>query len=90
MDKQLNGEEVELLKTFIEEFFDYDELQKAGFWKGIKKNECELQAERIRTFFGLKTIYEYRVEPMAAHISYVDGYRLKDEPFVTVLPSIYE
>jgi len=84
------GGKDELLKNFIEEFFDYDELQKVGFWKGISKTDYKSQAERICKYFGLKTIYEYGAEPMKAHLTYAKGHRPKDEPFVTEFTSIYE
>ena len=84
------GGKEELLKNFIEEFFDYNGLQKVGFWKGISKTDYKAQAERICKYFGLKTIYEYGAEPTKAHLTYVKGHRPKDEPFVTEFPSIYE
>jgi hypothetical protein len=84
------GGKEELLKNFIEEFFDYNELQKVGFWKGISKTDYKAQAERICKYFGLNTIYEYGAEPMKAHLTYAKRHRPKDEPFVTEFPSIYE
>ena len=84
------GSKEELLKNFIEEFFDYDELQKVGFWKGITKTDYKAQAERICKYFGLKTIYEYGAKPMKAHLTYTKGHRSKHQPFVTEFPSIYE
>ena len=88
MTKEKKAED--LLKNFIEEFFDYDELQKVGFWKGISKTDYKAQAERICKYFGFKTIYEYGAQPMKAHLTYAKGHRTKDEPFVTEFPSIYE
>ena len=79
----------ELLKNFIEEFFDFDELEKVGLFKGINKTDYKGQAKRLCRFFGLKTIYEYRAKPMRAHITYTKGHRPKNEPFVTEIPSIY-
>jgi hypothetical protein len=85
-----NTNQDQLLKSFIEEFFDYDALQKVGFWNGISKDNYQAQAERICQYFGLKTIYEYGAEPIKAHLTYPKGQRPKGEPFVTELKSIYE
>ena len=88
--KEYEDDNEKLLKNFIEEFFDYDELQKVGFWGRISKTDYKKQAERICKYFGLKTIYEYGSEPIKAHLTYAKGDRPDDEPFVTESPSIYE
>ncbi len=80
-----------LLKNFLEEFFDFTELKKAGlFDKTFKKNDYQKQADRLCTFFGFKTIYEYGSREIRCHLSYVDSEKSKKEPFVTVIPNIYE
>jgi len=48
------------LKQFLEDKFCFESLKKAGFFKGIRKNDYEGQALRICTFFGYKSIYEYK------------------------------
>ena len=49
------------LKSFIEQNFDFYELQKIGFWyRGTKKNDYEAQANRICEFFDQISIYQYQ------------------------------
>jgi hypothetical protein len=79
-------EDKELLKKFMQEFFPFAEFKKAGLFTKEMKNDYNAQAEKICTFLGLKSIYEYRKETIRCHIS---------EPnpkgnFITVIPSIYE
>lgn len=88
-----------LLKSFLEEHFDFQTLKKVGFFsKKIKKKDIHAQAERICHLFGYKTIYEYGSKEIRAHLSYAgqrplhineDG-ELKQEPFVTIIKNIYE
>jgi hypothetical protein len=69
-----------LLKNFLEEHFDFDELKKVGlFDKTIKRKDYEKQAERICEYFGFETVYQYGFETIQAHITYENR---KDEPFV--------
>lgn len=79
-----------LLKRFIEELFCFDDLLEVGMFTEEMRNDYEAQAERICKYFGLKTIYEYRAEEIRCHVTYVEGHRPEGEPFVTVIPSIYE
>ena len=79
-----------LLKKFLEEFFDFEELKKTGFYNTtIKKTDYEAQSDRICKFFGYKTVYEFGAKTLSAHISYAEA-RPEDEPFLTVFKSIYE
>lgn len=78
----------ELLETFIKEFFAFDELVLVGFFKEEMRNDYEAQAKRICSYFGFESVYEYGNIEVKAHLSYV-GERPKDEPFVTVIESIY-
>lgn len=97
--KALN-ESDQLLKNFLEEFFDFYTLKKSGFFpKDMKKSDIHGQSERICKFLGLKTIYEYGAEKIRCHISYAEGYRplhvnkqgkLKEEPFITEIGGIYD
>lgn len=84
----LSGDD--LLKSFMKEFFHFPSMVKAGIFKKEMKNDYKAQSERICQFLGLKTIYEYGSEEISAHLSYVKGKRPQGEPFVTVIPSIYE
>lgn len=93
----------ETLKNFMLEHFDFDGLKKVGFYgKEIKRKDYKAQAERVCTFFGYKTVYEYGTEEIRCHISYGSGPaglgserplnvsetgELQPEPFVTVLKS---
>ena len=86
------------LKNFILEHFDFDGLKECGLFKDVKRSDYQSQSHKICKFFGLKTIYEYGATEIKAHISFADGRpmhinedgELKSEPFVTVIPSIYE
>jgi uncharacterized protein with ParB-like and HNH nuclease domain len=89
-----------LLKDFMEDRFDYASLKKAGFYgKHIKRNDYKAQAAKVCEFFGYKTVYEYGAKELQAHLTYAEGERplyvnregqLCEEPFVTVIKSIYE
>jgi len=79
----------ELLTKFMQEFFPFAELKKVGFFTKEMKNDYQAQADRVCEFFGYKTVYEYGADEVRCHLSYV-GERPEDEPFVTVIPSIYE
>jgi hypothetical protein len=65
-------------------------LKKIGFYKGIKKDDYQAQADRICEFFGYETVYEHGAKTTVAHISYAEGHRPEGEPFWSVFPSIYE
>jgi len=84
-----------VLKRFMKEFFPFGPLCKAGFFTKEMKNDYEAQAERVCKRFGYKTVYEYGSKEVRCHITYgtfskEDGFRPNDEPFVTVIPSIYD
>lgn len=88
-----------LLKSFLEEHFDFYALREIGFFKGIKKSDIHAQAERICRFFGYNTLYEYGAKETRAHLTYAEGKRplhvnesgeLKEEPFVTVFGGVYD
>lgn len=97
--KKLN-ESDQLLKNFLNEFFDFYTLRKVGFFpKDMKKSDIQDQAERICKHFGYKTVYEYGATKIRAHISYADGHRpqhidesgeLQQEPFIIEIGGIYE
>jgi len=77
----------ELLKSFIKEFFDFNGLCKAGlFTKDIRK-DYNKQAEILCNFLGLESIYEYGAKEIRCHISEALP---NNNPFITVIPSIYE
>lgn len=83
-------EKDEVLKTFMKENFDFKSLLKAGFFTKEMKNDYKAQSERICHFFGYKTVYEYGAEEIRCHISYANGKRPPNEPFVTIIPSLYD
>jgi hypothetical protein len=87
-DKPLSKEK--LLKKFMKEFFNFNELQKAGFFTKEMKNDYPAQAERICHFFGYKSVFEYGSEEIRCHISYAKGNRPEGEGFITIIPNIYE
>lgn len=67
-------EEEEGLKSFMENYFDFDALKEAGFYnKGIKLNDYKKQAERICYFFGLDSVFDYMMigHGVGCHISEV-------------------
>ena len=81
----------ELLKSFLLEHFDFNELKKVGlFNKEIKSKDYEKQADRICEFFGLETIYQYGFNEVKAHITYANGFRPENEPFVTRIKPWHE
>jgi hypothetical protein len=95
------GEKEQLLKDFLEEFFDFDGLREVGFYdESIKRNDYQRQADRICRFFGYETVYEYGAKELRCHISFGDpdcpsgmstGKRPKGyEDFVTVIGGIYD
>jgi hypothetical protein len=84
-----NISEEEVLKKFIKEHFPFSAMKQAGFFTKEMKEDYTAQAERICTFFGFESIYEYGKEELHCHISYA-GERPKDKPFITVINTINE
>lgn len=90
--------EKDTLKNFLLEQFDFDGLKECGLFKGIKRNEYQKQADKICKYFGLNSIFEYGSKEVSAHLSFVGGRpmhinengELKEEPFLTVIPNIYD
>lgn len=78
-----------VLERFMNEFFPFRNFLKIGFFTKEMKGDYRAQAKRVCDFLGYETVYEYRSKEIRVHISYAEGKRPKDEPFVTVLPSIY-
>lgn len=93
------------LKNFMLEQFDFDGLKEIGLFKGIKRNDYKSQAKKVCEFFGFKSVYEYGAIEVRAHLSYGDEHsglgndrplhvdengKLKEEPFITDIKSIYE
>lgn len=89
---EIDESEEGVLKRFMEEFFDFDALKKAGFYpKGMKRKDYKTQAERICYYFGFKTVYEWGAKEVGPYnLSYADGHRPPGEPFVNIAPSIYD
>lgn len=60
MDQKLSPErKVELLQSFMEEFFPFDEFLEMGFFLKEMKEDYEAQSNRVCEYFGYKTVYEY-------------------------------
>lgn len=84
------GKDPALLKRFMQEFFPWTLLKKAGFFTPEMKGNYYAQAVRVCKWMGLKSIYEYRSKEVICHLTYVEGKRPEGEGFITVIPSIYE
>lgn len=86
------------LERFMQEHFPYAEFKKIGFFNKEMKGDYKAQSERVCKFFGYKTVYEYGSKEIQCHITYAgerplhinENGELKSEPFLTVIPSIYE
>ena len=83
----------------MEEFFPFKELCEIGFFNKSMESDYEAQAARVCEFFGYESVYEYGKAEMRIHLSYAPGERplhinpegkLEKEPFVTVIPGIYD
>lgn len=84
------GSDPGVLERFMKEFFPFNELKKIGFFTKEMKGDYPAQAKRVCDFFGYKSVFEYGAKEIRCHLSYADGKRPPDEPFVTVKPSIYD
>ncbi len=95
----------DLLKRFMQEHFPYAEFKKAGLFTKEMRGNYEAQAQWICNWLNLKTVYEYGAIEIRCHVSYggsISGMgserplhinesgELKEEPFITIIPSIYE
>lgn len=80
----------DVLERFMQEFFPFKELQKSGFFTKDMKNDYKAQAERVCKFYGYTTVYEYGAQDILCHLTYREGERPADEPFITIIPSIYD
>lgn len=89
-DKVILTEPKQVLENFMKEFFPFNEMKKLGFFTKEMKGNYQLQAEKVCKYFGYKTVYECGAKEIRCHISYVTGKRPKDEPFVSVIKSIYD
>jgi hypothetical protein len=88
MKKPKLTESEQLLKSFMQEFFPFSELRKAGFFTKEMRGDYEARAKRVCEFFGYETVYEYGAKEVSCHLTLDENPRV--EPFVTVIPSIYE
>jgi len=79
-----------VLERFMREFFPFSEFKKIGFFTKEMKGDYKAQAKRVCTFFGYESVYEYGAHEMRCHLSYADYKTRPDEPFLTVIPSIYD
>lgn len=79
-----------VLERFMKEFFPFGPLRKAGFFTKEMKGDYKAQAARVCQFFGYKTVYEYGTTETRCHITENGKPSERTEPFVTVIPSIYD
>lgn len=79
-----------VLKSFMQEFFPFSEFRKVGFFTKEMRGDYQAQADRVCQFFGYKTVYEYGATEVQAHLSFDTPEVREGEPFVTVLPDIYD
>lgn len=92
------GKDPKLLRRFLKEFFDYPTLRKAGFFTKEMRHDYYAQAERLCVFFGFESVFEYASKEIRCHITFGDPsnplgigtYRPNNEPFISVMKSIYE
>ncbi len=93
------------LKNFMQEQFDFEGLLEIGFFKEQDREDYKVQAKKVCKFFGFESVYEYGARDIRCHLSYGDEQsglgndrplhvnengKLKEEPFITVIPNIYE
>ena len=85
-----------VLQRFMKEFFPFAPLRKVGFFTKEMRGDYEAQAKRVCQHFGYKTVYEYGAKEIRCHLSetgkkgYLQEPGERTEPFVTVIPSIYD
>lgn len=84
-EKEMDG----VLERFMKEFFPFTEFKGIGIFTKEMKGDYMAQSERMCKFLGYESIYEYRAKEMSCHISYGEK-RPANEPFITVIPSIYD
>ena len=74
----------------MREFFPFSDLRKVGFFTPEMRGDYEAQAKRVCEFFGYQTVYEYGKDEARGHLSYDHPEARGNEPFVTIIPSIYD
>lgn len=89
LDRITEKEKKAILRRFMKEMFPIKNLFKVGFFTPEMKGDYQAMADRVCRYFGYETVFEYRAHTTSAHLTMV-GDRPKDEPFITILPSIYE
>lgn len=90
MELMTKEEKESTLENFMKEFFPFKELLDIGFFKKEMKGDYEAQAKRVCLYFGYDTVYEYGAQEVRCHLTYAKGHRPEGEPFITVIPSIYD
>jgi len=79
----------ELLKTFMNEFFPFNDFKKIGFFTAEMRGNYQAQAEKVCRYFGFDSVYEYGTIEVSCHITFAEGKRPEGEPFITRIESIY-
>lgn len=75
----------DVLKKFMQENFDFEELVKVGLFKKEWKNDYESQANKICHFFGYENVFEYGSKQITCHLSMGNG-----NQFTGTIKSLYE
>lgn len=88
--KKIDDSKDGVLRRFMQEFFPFSQFKKIGLFTPEMKGDYDSQAAAVCGFFGYKTVFEYGAHSYRVHITYAEGKRPKDEPFVKEVKSIYE
>lgn len=87
---RVGGKDAGVLKRFMQEFFPYKEFKRLGFFTKELMGNYYQQAKMVCDYFGYNTVFEYGHPEIRCHLSYEEEQRPLDEPFISVIPSIYE
>lgn len=94
MPKKQLTESEQTLKNWMEEFFPFTELKKLGLFTKEMKGDYPAQAARVCEWMGMESIYEWGNEEIVCHLSFAGKRPLDEEgnpePFITVIPSIWD
>lgn len=106
MGKKKEPNPDKVLERFMKEHFPYAFFKKIKFFDKQIRFDYKAQAARVCDFFGYKSVYEYGSKEIRCHLTYGgsdmcglgsersmhvdDSGKLQEEPFITIIPSIYE
>jgi len=86
----MTWDESGVLERFMKEFFPFRDFMRIGFFTKEMKGDYKAQAKKVCNFFGYETVYEYRAKEVRCHISNANPADHQGEPFITVIPNIYD